>query len=178
VQDLADEVDFKPLAESIKSLVHSSHALDSETVKAVDKLHKLLPKHPKLSLAERLTKTFSLGSGCHQPRISQMELWEDDDGEKRELFPHLPHAPHVPHLPDLKNLKEIKKVLEEIRTINKKRQGFESGFISEEGIKVRRNSPIGRETTGRGCLLMIRTGSGTSTRESLPELGSDTAPRP
>jgi hypothetical protein len=39
-------------------------------------------------------------------------------------------------MPPLKNIKEIKKVLEEIRSVNKKKQGFEGGFISEEGIKV------------------------------------------
>lgn len=115
--------------------MHSSHELDSETVKAVEKLHKLLPKHPKLSLTERLSRAFSFGGSCHQPQIGQMELWENDN-ESLGLFPHLPHAPHLPHLPDLKNIKEVKKVLEEIRVINKKRQGFESGFISEEGIKV------------------------------------------
>lgn len=36
-----------------------------------------------------------------------------------------------------KKLKEIRKVLEEIRGINKRLQSFESGFISEKGIKVR-----------------------------------------
>jgi hypothetical protein len=78
----------------------------------------------------------------------------------------------MPHLPDLKNFKEVKKVLEEIRTINKKRQGFESGFISEEGIKAGHAGCV----VGLGELI-YRTGSGTSTRASRRALGSDTAPR-
>ena len=37
---------------------------------------------------------------------------------------------------------EIKKVLEAIRAGNKKRQAFEGGFISEDGIKVCTIRPI------------------------------------
>ena len=40
--------------------------------------------------------------------------------------------------PQLKGMKEIKKILLAIRAINKKKQGFEGGFITEEGIKVGR----------------------------------------
>jgi hypothetical protein len=43
--------------------------------------------------------------------------------------------PEPPKLPK-KKVAEIKKVLEAIRAGNKKRQAFEGGFISEDGIKV------------------------------------------
>jgi hypothetical protein len=57
---------------------------------------------------------------------------------ERKLHKHHPdhHGhPEPPRLPK-KKVAEIKKVLEAIRAGNKKRQAFEGGFISEDGIKV------------------------------------------
>lgn len=62
-----------------------------------------------------------------------------------------------------KTIAEIKKVLQALRVGNKKRQAFEGGFISEEGIKV----------CPRGVVrwLMVRSESGTSTRGLLRVFG-------
>ena len=53
--------------------------------------------------------------------------------------PHHRHGPKMP-IPNPKKMKEIKAVLKEIRGINRKLQGFEGGFISEDGLKVSESS--------------------------------------
>lgn len=99
----------------------------------------------------------------------------------RHEAPHHPGSGQGPQMPigiPPKKLKEIKKVLEEIRSINKRLQSFESGFISEDGIKVNLDP-------GTCSLLHAvwkankgRIASGTNTRASLPVNGLDTALRP
>ena len=70
--------------------------------------------------------------------------------------------------PQLKGMKEIKKILLAIRAINKKKQGFEGGFITEEGIKV------GRQRSEGKTRLIGRTESGTSIKALRRARGSDT----
>jgi hypothetical protein len=119
--------------------------------------------------------------------------------------PGTPH-PRVPIPP--KKKKEIQELVKEIRGINKKLQYFEGGFISEEGIKVGRaassgverrrvelerlgfcrtaSPPCGIREANRSVMMWMdgpdadacRTGSGTSTKESLLASGSVTAPPP
>jgi hypothetical protein len=172
---------------------------------ALDKLHKLLPKpkHPKhKGVFGKMARWWcTLRAGCGgekgRERLSEMGWDEHEQGENQEYhvghrhqgaekegLPHLPHPKltHIPHipLPSKKKAEEIKAVLKEIRAINKKLQGFEGGFISEEGIMVsrslRRVEQGSRKGPSRWLVVLTdaveRTGSGTSTRGSRLVNGS------
>jgi N-acetylated-alpha-linked acidic dipeptidase len=102
------ELNFTSLAQSINNLISSSQSLDHQKATALRKLHSILPKPPHA-----------------QSKIQRFF-------HKMLVRLHLRSCKGSSSLPP----KEIKKVLEEIRGINKKLQGFESGFISEEGLKV------------------------------------------
>lgn len=149
------EVAFDKLHDSINSLIASSLALDAHAEAAVAKLHSLLPKppkHPKHGFLGRLTHAWRhvaarCGSEKQRDTLSQMQLWTPSSASMHEQaalalashghgHKHGSH-PHPPSIPE-KKLKQIKAVLEEIRSINKKLQHFEQGFISEKGL-------IGRE---------------------------------
>lgn len=123
-QNVIHELNFEPLEKSIKTLVHASEHVDEQAESALKKLRKVLPKHPHLSLSERLAAKFSSTGGCHGQTADSMQLWDQPSSSVA-----------VPE-PQLKGMKEIKKILLAIRAINKKKQGFEGGFITEEGIKV------------------------------------------
>jgi len=123
---VTQDLNFEPLEQSIKELVHASRHLDREAESALRKLRKVLPKHPHLSLSDRLAAKFASTGGCHgQVSMGQMELWDQDSPARTTT-----------QIPQLKGMKEVRNILLEIRGINKKKQGFEGGFITEEGIKV------------------------------------------
>jgi N-acetylated-alpha-linked acidic dipeptidase len=121
------------LSQSILRLINASIDLDHQTESDLKKLHKLLPpppphpphkhhdcgKKPLKLVWYKFCSTFS--SKC----------------EKKLAKHHPDHHghPEPPKLPK-KKVAEIKKILEAIRAGNKKRQAFEGGFISEDGIKV------------------------------------------
>lgn len=137
--------------------------MDDQVAKAVHRLHKLLPKPPHHGFFTRIAKFWwtirsFCGSEKAQKKLEKLfELQHGDahadshddhhheehdsqhgedgrvDGQLAKRYIH--RSPRH-RMPPLKNIKEIKKVLEEIRSVNKKKQGFEGGFISEEGIKV------------------------------------------
>jgi len=120
------------LFQSIHRLINASASLDYQTEGDLKKLHKLLPPPPP-----------SPPHKHHDCGKSQLRLvwWKvcsafGSSTCQRELKKHTPHHDHPePKLPK-KKVAEIKKVLEAIRAGNKKRQAFEGGFISEDGIKV------------------------------------------
>ena len=94
-----------------------------------------------------------------------MDLWQDPSvGEQMRDY----HHHHSKPMPPLKHMKEIKKVLQQIRKINLKLKGFERGFISEEGIKVRQDDWNSR----RPLTVVLRRGNGTNTRALLRVFGS------
>jgi len=152
VMDASSKLDFTSLSESINSLIASSLSLDAQRDSALQRLRKLLPKpkHPKHGFLGRVAQGWwrlraKCGSMEGSERLRQMDLWTEPSLEDRvadfsegvELRkPKLPKFP-LPRLPPIKRIKEIKEVLAEIRGINKKLQGFESGFISEDGLKGR-----------------------------------------
>ena len=152
------KLDLNQLDKAIQTAINASKDVDKQAERAVERLRKLLPKHPHFSLSQKVSRFFTRFGGCHG-QSDKMELWSDETHSTR-------FHPSVP-LPNLGHVKEIKKVLEEIRVINKKKQGFEGGFISEEGIKVR---------LIHGLLTVSdhRTASGTSIREWRQVHGWDT----
>lgn len=122
------KLDLNQLDKAIQTAINASRDLDKQAERAIEKLRKLLPKHPHFSWSQKIYRFFTRFGGCHG-HSDKMELLSDDN--------HSPRSPPSFPLPTLGHVKEIKKVLEEIRVINKKKQGFEGGFISEEGIKDR-----------------------------------------
>jgi hypothetical protein len=157
VQQISDaaklgELDLSPLGKAIHGLINASTSLDAETSADLAKLHKLLPVEHK------------------HDKHAKMYWWKvcSAFGSKkceRKLKKHHGSQPKMPK----KKIAEIKKVLQALRIGNKKRQAFEGGFISEEGIKV---------STSLGSKLTGRSESGTSTRGLLRVCGSGTALRP
>jgi N-acetylated-alpha-linked acidic dipeptidase len=149
VQDIAESsqlqlegsLNVTNLADAIHELAAASLVLDNQTLADMDKLHKLLPPpphgdhghdHPHHDCPKKQIKQFLLKI-CSAMGSSRCER-----KLKKDHSPHRPHHGHEggpPRLPK-KKVAEIKKVLESIRAGNKKRQAFEGGFISEEGIKV------------------------------------------
>ncbi len=138
--NVAEQVNLTALSTSIQSLIEESESLDVQKSAALDKLRKLLPK-PKRSqhgIVGRIQyRWWRLRATCRslkgKDRLRQMALWNEPSLDEQYMaFKH-----HSKLSPPIKHLKEIKKVLQEIREINVKLKGFEGGFISEEGIKVR-----------------------------------------
>ena len=167
IEDLLDELNFtgqvnlESLRQSISTAISASEELDAKVERTLSRLRKLLPKRPHRSLMGKLTRHLAfLEHGCHGG-ARNMEVWSEDS----EQFPSV----RPPHFPPVKNHKAIEKLLKEIRVINKKKQGFEGGFISEDGIKV--GGVFGEALTGR-------TASGTSIRGWRRVCGSGTALRP
>ena len=138
--NVAFELNFTSLSTSIKSLVETSESLDVLKNNAIEELRKLLPKakDPKHGVLGCIRRAIwkvraKCGSKKGEEKLRQMELWRDP-GVESQLTDKKHHSKPSP---PMKKIKEIKKVLLEIRGINKKLKGFEGGFISEEGIKVR-----------------------------------------
>ncbi|KAK1922840.1 hypothetical protein DB88DRAFT_492893 [Papiliotrema laurentii] len=135
IEDLLDELNFtgqvnlESLRQSISTAISASEELDAKVERTLSRLRKLLPKRPHRSLMGKLTRHLAfLEHGCHGA-ARNMEVWSEDS----EQFPSVRPL----HFPPVKNHKAIEKLLKEIRVINKKKQGFEGGFISEDGIKDR-----------------------------------------
>lgn len=138
VQQIADAtglnegLNLTSLGHSIHHLINASRTLDIDTKTQLEHLHKLLPppppppphhkpEHDHGSLKQTLLKVCAaIGFESCEERLHQS---------------HHDHGPKRPELPK-KRVEAIKKVLLELRVGNKKRQAFEGGFISEEGIKV------------------------------------------
>jgi hypothetical protein len=126
--------------------------LDAKTSANLEKLHKLFPttpEHKRLSVKKQLKVYF--WKVCSALGSSKCE---------RKLQKHTNKPAKLPK----KTIAEIKKVLQALRVGNKKRQAFEGGFISEEGIKVCPWDVV--------RWLMNRSASGTSTRGLLQVFGS------
>ncbi|OXM82196.1 membrane protein [Cryptococcus neoformans Bt63] len=130
------EIDFKPLADAIKAAQTASGELDKQRHKVLKKLHKLIgkPEHGK----DGIFKTILRGCGWRAEEGKEvdysLQTWEEGPKEGISAFPH----PRLPFpLPTPRRIREIKNVLKEIRIINKKLQNFESGFLSQDGLKDR-----------------------------------------
>jgi len=121
------------LSESIERLINASATLDHETESDLKKLHKLLPPPPPHPPHKHHV------CGKKPLKLVWYKFCSAFSAKcERKLNKHHPdhHGhPEPPRLPK-KKVAEIKKVLEAIRAGNKKRQAFEGGFISEDGIKV------------------------------------------
>lgn len=129
------EIDFEPLADAIEAAQTASGELDKQRHKALKKLHKLIgkPAHGKYGIF----KTMLRGCGWRVEEGKEvdysLQTWEKGPKEGISSFPH----PRLPFpLPTPGRIREIKKVLKEIRIINRKLQNFESGFLSQDGLKV------------------------------------------
>jgi N-acetylated-alpha-linked acidic dipeptidase len=131
--ELEGSLNTSSLSHSIQRLINASTTLDHQTESEVKKLHKLLPSpppHPPHKHHDGGKKPLKLVWYKFCSAFSSKC--------ERKLHKHHPdhHGhPEPPRLPK-KKVAEIKKVLEAIRAGNKKRQAFEGGFISEDGIKV------------------------------------------
>ncbi|AAW40887.2 protein-vacuolar targeting-related protein, putative [Cryptococcus deneoformans JEC21] len=130
------EIDFEPLADAIEAAQTASGELDKQRHKALKKLHKLIgkPAHGKYGIF----KTMLRGCGWRVEEGKEvdysLQTWEEGPKEGISSFPH----PRLPFpLPTPGRIREIKKVLKEIRIINRKLQNFESGFLSQDGLKDR-----------------------------------------
>lgn len=140
-----DSLQLGGLGEAIQTLGKASRELDIKAEKAIEKLIKLLPKRPKHKKGA-FGRWLGGWKGCgshdgEEAGLSGIELWSDS-ADTRSIK-------HGHEIPPMKNMKKIKEVLKEIRAINKKKQGFEGGFISEEGIKVGLQTYPRNETQGR-----------------------------
>lgn len=176
--DLEGSLNLTALGGAIDHLIGTSTSLDEKTKTQLDELHKLLPPPShrkdhacdcpagfKASLKQTLLRAcaaFGSDRCAHKLRKSK----HHDHG-------HGGGGGGPPHLPK-KKVEAIKKVLAELRAGNKKRQGFEGGFISEEGIKVSgdpRPAGVGSSIRCGRWLMVNRRGSGTSTRALLRAFG-------
>ncbi|OCF36828.1 membrane protein [Kwoniella heveanensis BCC8398] len=131
--NFSNKINLDSLASSIKSVQSASATLDEQRAKALEKLRKLLPKpkHFKPSFWQRLAPSLSCAHASAEMQGAQLPTWDDKQEDVGAV------VKEWPRLPSPSKLKEIKKVLKEIRSINKKLQHFEHGFISEEGITSR-----------------------------------------
>lgn len=150
VQHIADStglnegLNLTSLGASIQHLIGASQALDVKTTSQLEHLHKLLPPPPPHP------HPHPHPHGCHSPRVQLKQAFLKvcaafgSDRCEKKLHKYQHHHDHDhdhdrrPRKPELpkKRLEAIKKVLAELRAGNKKRQAFEGGFISEQGIKV------------------------------------------
>lgn len=131
--ELEGSLNLSSLAHSIHQLINASTTLDQQTEKDVEKLHKLLPPPP------HHPPHGHHGHGKKPLKMIWYKLCSAWSSKcERKLAKHHPdhHGHPEPSKLPKKKVAEIKKVLEAIRAGNKKRQAFEGGFISEDGIKV------------------------------------------
>ncbi|WWD17285.1 hypothetical protein CI109_101725 [Kwoniella shandongensis] len=137
---LEAEIHLSSLSAAIESVKTASSDLDAQRHAALAKLRELLPKphQDRASLLGRVNHLCGGGASHETKPLAQMQQWEDqvDQSSLRDL-PRVPELPHLPRLPNPDHVKDIKAVLKEIRAINKKLQHFESGFLSEKGLKDR-----------------------------------------
>lgn len=144
------------LESSIRSAISASQTLDAHTTKVLDRLRRILPKHPH-KFSAKFAKRH-----VEQEDHEEHESHEDDDKHEVDVEEGrhtvrvesdvVDKSPPVIAQMEIPHLKEIKKLLGEIREINKKKQSFESGFITEEGIKVSSTSLL---PVGLGCTAWI-----------------------
>lgn len=125
--DVADQLEFAGLKESIRRVQNASVALDRQAAAALDRLHRLVPHSPRgdeaglaraWENARRLVMT-AFGGEHH-----------DESHPHRHGHHHKGHHHHAHPRPDPKKVKEIRKILREIRGINQKLAGYEAGYVS------------------------------------------------
>jgi N-acetylated-alpha-linked acidic dipeptidase len=172
---VSDQLDFGGLKESIVRVQNASAALDKQAAKALEKLHKLVPRvprgpHHKKGIAGPWKKVLHLvqstlgvednhnhRSGGHHDRPRLLHHENHEHRDEKHPHDHEHHGPHHEHghkgphhkhghrgphhrhgkknphphphppMPDPKKVKAIKEVLLEIRGINQKLKGYESG---------------------------------------------------
>ena len=134
IQRIADSLDYSSslklddLKSSISHLVTASTDLDAKAHSALKKLHSMLPKPPKRpSLWSRLKEYF------HPHKATGIPLFSDTDSTARTTHAGTWGRMTMPN----DNAKKVGELLKVLRGVNKKRAEFESGFISEEGLKDR-----------------------------------------
>nr|ODN97610.1 membrane protein [Cryptococcus depauperatus CBS 7855] len=135
--DFLSKIDLKPLDSAIESAQKASFQLDQERHEAMKEIHKLIGKTKPYSLLERFAHKCRKDKGSDKSDVAQIHTWQNlrtKATNKKTEFLRL-HLPFPLPTPD--RIRKIKMVLRKIREINKKLQHFESGFLSEEGIKDR-----------------------------------------
>jgi hypothetical protein len=174
-QELEGELNLEPLSNAVAAAVEASTALDVHTTKVMKRLGALLPERPKHRQGHRPHSPVEMETSEKPIRRSQNENESAPSLNSTEpSAPSLVMGPptdlrkdKAPRPSELKHMKEIKRLLEEIRLINKKKQGFEGGFITEEGIKVSHIRALRNVRSAHVC----RSVNGTSTRVSLRDYG-------
>lgn len=144
--NVSDQLQFGQLKESIARVQNASAALDEQAVKALEKLHKLVPRMPRGHRGKGLAQVWqkavglvettlgvegnvSRGSEGHHERSSHHHDGHKGHHGGKHSHKHKHDKKHHKHprMPDPKKVKEIKQVLLEIRGINQKLKGYESG---------------------------------------------------
>jgi len=122
------DLDLDKLRDAIKALQHQSAKYDTYRESLLKKLHNILRKRSFLEGWYRFKEiVYTVWNGVGS---KEMATWESTEEEAAALATRRPHLP--PH-----KRKQLRKILTQIRAVNRALRAFESGFISEEGIKDR-----------------------------------------
>ena len=128
------QLKLSSLAKAIHNLTETSKSLDKATESQLEELHRLLPAPPRPPPHHPHHKCGGLS--LKRTFLKVCAAFGSDRCEDALHPPHPPPHGGPGHEMPKKKIEAIKKVLAELRTGNKKRQAFEGGFISEQGIKV------------------------------------------
>lgn len=184
--NVSDQLDFDQLKESIARAQNASAALDRQAAKALDRLHKLVPKMPRGHRGKGLARVWQKAVGLVETTLGVEGDVSRSEGHDEHSHHHDAHKDHHggkhshghkhdkhgrkhdkkhhrhPRMPDPKKVKEIKQVLLEIRGINQKLKGYESGQVLRPAFFL----------VGRGADTLVRLADSFPRTDSRTESGT------